>query len=160
MRAARRTVRKHRWKQLRDKMVGVFVTFEPLELDYDIESLLQDDHAALHGEGVTVGDPKYLKYAEKLPATVTDEGWVVSGHEGLTFGVQLREDHSATVSGEGVSELRTDWTVGDDGETVKMEGTICFPEGADVTICTNPVYMTETGNRIPTPQNSLPPPGA
>ena len=40
--------------RLQDKLVGVFVTFEPLDLEFDIEGYLNDHPGVLSGGEVTL----------------------------------------------------------------------------------------------------------
>ena len=89
-----------------DKLVGMFVTFEHLNLDFDMEGLLEDHPEALHGDGVVMSDPEFVQYAGKLPVTVSDDGWVVPGYEGLSFGRLVKEDYSTTIASKAVSFSR------------------------------------------------------
>ena len=131
--------------QNRDKMVGVFVTVESLDLEFDIQALLEDHPYALHGDGVDISDPKYVEYAGKLPVTVTEDGWEVPGYKGVYFGQRLKGNQADPVFNSGVAKLSSHITAGDVVESVEMEGTIYFPEGTEIEIYTNPVYMTEAG---------------
>ena len=131
--------------RMQDKMVGVFVTFDHLNLDFDIEGLLKDHPNALHGDGVIVSDPEFVQYAGKLPVTASDDGWVVPGYEGLSFGRLLKEDYSTTIASNGVSEVNSHIAAGDDGDSFRVEGTIYFPEESEVMLCCNPVYQTPAG---------------
>ena len=131
--------------QFLDKMVGVFVTFESLDLDFDIQALLEDHPYALHGDGVDISDPKYVEYAGKLPVTVTEDGWELPGYEGVFYGRLLTEGYSAEVIGDGIGDVESRIYI-DDGEAgFKVEGIIYFTEGTYVEFYTNPVYMNEAG---------------
>ena len=72
--------------RLQDKLVGVFVTFEPLELDFDIEGYLNDHPGVLSGGEVTLDPGEGMEYAQRLPVTVADGDWLVPGHEGIGIG--------------------------------------------------------------------------
>ena len=128
-----------------DKLVGMFLTFEHLNLDFDMEGLLEDHPEALHGDGVVVSDPEFVQYAGKLPVTVSDDGWVVPGYEGLSFGRLVKEDYSTTIASEAVSEVNSTIATGDDGDLFQVEGIIHFPEESEVMFCCNPVYQTQAG---------------
>ena len=72
--------------RLQDKLAGVFVTFERLDLDFDIEGWLSDNPGALKDGEVTLEPGEGMAYQEKLSVTLSDEGWVVPGHEGISVG--------------------------------------------------------------------------
>ena len=52
--------------QRQDKLVGVFVTFEPMELGFDIEGWLNDNPGALKDGDVTLEPGEGMAYQEKL----------------------------------------------------------------------------------------------
>ena len=131
--------------RLQDRLVGAFVTFAHLELDYDIEGWLSDNPGTL-GEGEITLDPaEGLAYAGRLPAILEEDGLVVPGYEGLSIVRVWKEDYTTTITSEGVAELNSHVMAGDDGDSVAVEGTIYFPAGSEVMLCLNPVYMTEAG---------------
>ena len=71
--------------QFQDKLVGVLVTFEPLDLDFDIEGYLRDNPGVLKGEEVVLEPGEGLEYGQRLWAEVTEEGWSFPGIEGTTL---------------------------------------------------------------------------
>ena len=125
-----------------DKLVGVFVTFAPMELGFDIEGWIEDNGIT---DGAEISMEESLQYQEKLPVTLSDEGWVVPGHEGISVGRYWNGEYWTGFSGEGICEMNSNIAAGDDGDNIKVEGTVYFPEDAEVMLCTNPVYQTPEG---------------
>jgi hypothetical protein len=125
-----------------DKLVGVFVTFEPMELGFDIEGWIEDNGIT---DGAEISMEESLQYQEKRPVTLSDEGWVVPGYEGISVGRYWNGEYWTGFSGEGICEMNSNIAAGDDGDNIKVEGTVYFPEDAEVMLCTNPVYQTPEG---------------
>ena len=125
-----------------DKLVGVFVTFEPMELGFDIEGWIEDNGIT---DGAEISMEESLQYQEKLPVTLSDEGWIVPGHEGISVGRYWNGEYWTGFSGEGICEMNSNIAAGDDGDNIKVEGTVYFPADAEVMLCTNPVYQTPEG---------------
>ena len=125
-----------------DKLVGVIVTFEPMELGFDIEGWIEDNGIT---DGAEISMEESLQYQEKLPVTVSDEGWVVPGYEGISVGRYWNGEYWTGFSGEGICEMNSNIAAGDDGDNIKVEGTVYFPADAEVMLCTNPVYQTPEG---------------
>ena len=128
-----------------DKLVGVFVTFERLELDFDIEGWLSDNPGALKDGEVTLEPGEGVAYQEKLPVTLSDEGWIVPGHEGISVGRYWNGEYWTGFSSEGICELNSNISATDAGDNIAVEGTVYFPADAEVMLCTNPVYQTPEG---------------
>ena len=128
-----------------DKLVGVFVTFERLDLDFDIEGWLNDNPGALKDGEVTLEPGEGMAYQEKLPVTLSDEGWVVPGHEGISVGRYWNGEYWTGFSSEGICELNSNIAATDAGDNIAVEGTVYFPADAEVMLCTNPVYQTPEG---------------
>ena len=125
-----------------DKLVGVFVTFEPMELGFDIEGWIEDNGIT---DGAEISMEESLQYQEKLPVTLSDEGWIVPGHEGISVGRYWNGEYWTGFSSEGICEMNSNIAAGDDGDNIKVEGTVYFPADAEVMLCTNPVYQTPEG---------------
>ena len=138
-----REEKKEDW--LQDQLVGAFVTFEHLELDFDIEGWLNDNPGALEDGEVVLEPGQGNVYQERLIATETEDGWLVSGYEGLSLGWLRKGDYATPVFSEGVCEVSSHFMADDNGDAVAVEGTIYFPAGSEVMLCLNPVYMTEDG---------------
>ena len=136
---------KKREDHIQHRLVGVFITFERLDLEFDIEGWLRDNPGALNGEEITLEPGEGLEYAQRLPVTASEEGWVVPGHEGLSMGRLVMEDYETTFVSEGVSEVNSHIITGDDGDSVEVEGTVYLPAGSQVLFCSNPVYQTAGG---------------
>lgn len=131
--------------RLQDKLVGVLVTFEPLDLDFDIEGYLRDNPGVLKGEEVALEPGEGLEYGQRLWAEVTEEGWSFPGIEGMVMGQMRREDHWMGFSTEGFCEHKTKVERTDTLDAIDEEGTVYFPSGSEVQLCANPVYMTPDG---------------
>ena len=125
-----------------DKLVGVFVTFEPMELGFDIEGWIEDNGIT---DGAEISMEESLQYQEKLPVTLSDEGWVVPGYEGISVGRYWNGEYWTGFSGEGICELNSNIAATDAGDNIAVEGTVYFPADAEVMLCTNPVYQTPEG---------------
>ena len=125
-----------------DKLVGVFVTFEPMELGFDIEGWIEDNGIT---DGAEISMEESLQYQEKRPVTLSAEGWVVPGYEGISVGRYWNGEYWTGFSGEGICEMNSNIAAGDDGDNIKVEGTVYFPADAEVMLCTNPVYQTPEG---------------
>ena len=130
---------------MEDKLVGVFVTFEPLDLDFDIEGYLNDHPGVLSGGEVTLDPGEGMEYAQRLSVTVADGDWLVPGHEGIGVGRYWNGEYWTGFSGEGICELNSNIADGEDGAVIRVEGTVFFPDGSDVELCANPVYQTGEG---------------
>ena len=128
-----------------DKLVGVFVTFEPMELGFDIEGWLNDNPGALKDGDVTLEPGEGMAYQEKLPVTLSEEGWIVPGHEGISVGRYWNGEYWTGFSGEGICELNSNISATDAGDNIAVEGIVYFPADAEVMLCTNPVYQTPEG---------------
>ena len=131
--------------QRQDKLVGVFVTLEPMELGFDIEGWLNDNPGALKDGDVTLEPGEGMAYQEKLPVTIREEGWVVPGHEGISVGRYWNGEYWTGFSSEGICELNSNISATDAGDNIAVEGTVYFPADAEVMLCTNPVYQTPEG---------------
>lgn len=132
--------------RLQDKLVGVFVTFEQLNLEFDIEGYLKDNaHAIVDGEEIVIEPGEGMEYEEKLCAEIGENGWAFPGYDGLVMGQMWEDDHWVGFSTTGFCEHKTHVTRTDTLDSIDEEGTIYVPFGTDVMLCTNPVYMTSEG---------------
>ena len=125
-----------------DKLVGVFITFERMDLDFDIEGWIEDNGIT---DGAEISLEESLQYQEKLPVTLSDEGWVVPGHEGISVGRYWNGEYWTGFSSEGICELNSNISATDAGDNIAVEGTVYFPADAEVMLCINPVYQTPEG---------------
>ena len=125
-----------------DKLVGVFVTFAPMELGFDIEGWIEDNGIT---DGAEISMEESLQYQEKLPVTLSDEGWIVPGHEGISVGRYWNGEYWTGFSSEGICELNSNISATDAGDNIAVEGIVYFPADAEVMLCTNPVYQTPAG---------------
>ena len=127
---------------MEDRLVGVFITFDHMDLDFDIEGWLNDNSLS---DGAVIELGEGLAYQEKFPVTVGNEGWIVAGYEGLSIGRYWNGDYWAGFSSEGICDLNSHIASGEEGDTVRAEGTIYFPSDGTVMFCVNPVYQTAEG---------------
>ena len=128
-----------------DRLAGVFITFERLDLDFDIEGWLNDNGISGDAE---IDMAEGFAYQEKLPVTIGDDGWVVPGHEGLSIGRYWNGEYWTGFSSEGICELNSNIAAGDDGDTIEVEGTVCFPMDSEVMLCANRgVPLTTRGRK-------------
>ena len=129
-----------------DKLVGVFVTFEHLDLEFDIEGWLKDNPGALGDGDITLEPGDGMAYEGKLWAAVTEGGWTFPGIDGLMMGQMWKDDHWAGFSTEGFSEMKTAVEQTETLDSIAEEGTIYVPFDTDSFIFySNPVYMTPDG---------------
>ena len=132
--------------QLQDKLVGVFVTFEHLDLEFDMEGYLSDNIDRIaDGEEIVLEPGEGMEYEERLWAEVGEQGLRFPGYEGLVMGQVWKEDHWAGFSTEGFCEHKTHVNQTDTLDGIEEEGTVYVPFGTDVMFCANPIYMTADG---------------
>lgn len=132
--------------QIEDKLVGVFVTFEHLDLEFDMEGYLNDNIDRIaDGDEIVLEPGEGMAYEEKLWAEVTERGWEFPGYEGMIMGQMWEEDHWTGFSTTGFCEHKTHVNRTDTLDGIEEEGTIYVPFGTEVMLCSNPVYMTPDG---------------
>lgn len=126
---------------MEDKLVGVFVTFDSLNLGIDLESYIRDN-------GMPDGDliEPGREYEGRLYAELGETGWEFPGYEGLIMGQRWREDHWAGFTTEGFCGTSTYVSRSDTLDSIEEEGTIYVPSGTEVMLNCNPVYMTPEGD--------------
>ena len=133
--------------QLQDKLVGVFVTFEHLDLEFDMEGWLNDHAWELEdGEEIVLDYGEGMEYNGKLYARVTDQGWDFPGHEGVILGQMWDVDHWKGFATEGIQDIVTRVNSTDTLDGIQEEGTIYVPaDTKDFIFYYNPVYMSADG---------------
>lgn len=130
-----------------DKLVGVFITFDDLDLGFDMEGYF-NDHAGelVDGGEIVIEEGEAMAYEGKLWAQLGEDGWSFPGYEGLLMGQMWQEDHWAGFSTEGFCERYTHVTQADTMDGIEEEGTIYVPRDTQEFIFySNPVYMTPEG---------------
>ena len=128
------------------KLVGVFVTFEHLDLEFDMEGYLNDNIDRIaDGEEIVIGPGEGMEYEERLWAEVGERGLSFPGYEGLVMGQIWQEDHWVGFSTEGFCEHKTHVDRTDTLDGITEEGTVYVPFGTEVMLCSNPIYMTADG---------------
>lgn len=146
-----------------DRLIGVFVTYEHLDL-FDFEGYMRDNVDTIFAGG-EISESKRDAYQGRLYAALIDKTYtnpetgetttypeyVFEGVEGICFFSALYKDdmgdHYSTGSDDAVSDIRASYSSTDDGGSVSLEGTIYISTtgGPDV-LYFNPVYQTETGD--------------
>lgn len=154
---------------LKDRMVGAFITEDYLDL-FDMDAYLEDNiDKIVAGNSLTVldnGNYTGRLYAEKVEASYTDETGAIYTNwtyefpdlEGIlytNYWNQADDENSAyeqgywssKVSGLGLSELHSYYSVDDTQTTIKDEGTIYLSTAIEKVqrIYLNPVYQDEQG---------------
>lgn len=142
-------------EQTGDKLVGVFVTTEYLDL-FDMEAWLNDNpRAALSGGEIHISDTSGYHgrlYATEKPAYNSDGelsyvDYVFEGLEGFplfTFRYQYGEgeyDAILSSSTEGFSDVHLQM-----GDVTALSGTLYFTPGQYVCFYMNPVYQSADGS--------------
>lgn len=124
-----------------DKLVGVFVTFGPLDLAFDIEGYIRDNGVS-DGEVITGGN----EYEGRLYAELGETGWSFPGYEGLIMGQRWCGDHWSGFTTEGFGGTDTHVTGTDTLDQIEETSTIYVPRDTEnFTFYCNPVYMTPEG---------------
>lgn len=145
-----------------DRLIGVFITTEHLDL-FNVEGYINDHfNGGLTGGEMTI-DGDNSRYNERLYATVTAPGgasdermepgdYVFEGVEGIRYfivsmpGTETTDSYFASIGDEGISDGHTDIKVGDEGESLILEGTIYVaPDIGGHAFFVNPVYQDENG---------------
>lgn len=134
-----------------DKLVGVFVTFEHLDLGFDIEGYIRDNGGISDGEVIQAGS----EYANRLYAKIGESGWEFPGYDGLIMGQMWLEDHWHGFSTEGFCGIDTHVTGSGTSDGIEETGTVYVPMGTAVMLCANPVYMTPEGQYYVVQGNSF-----
>lgn len=120
-----------------DKLVGVFVTFDYLDLPFDMEGYIRDNGMP---QGVVTDGSAY---EGRLYAELGETGWEFPGYEGLIMGQRWREDHWSGFSTEGFCGTDTRVSRTDTVDSIEETGTIYVPIGTqEFCYYCNPVYMT------------------
>lgn len=133
--------------QLQDKLVGVFVTFEYLDLGFDMEGYLNDHPGELTDGGeLVIGPGEGTEYEGRLYAEVGEEGWSFPGYDGILMGQMWDADHWFGFSTEGFCDMKTHFTETETLDGIEEEGTVYVPKDLqDFIFYSNPVYMTPDG---------------
>lgn len=129
----------------RDKLIGVFITQEHLDL-LDMESYARDNlDSILNGEEISAEDA--ARYTERLYAVESEEGYDF-GIEGIGF--FCVEEKIDGVSNShfvqiGPLEMSQHVTAADEGTGVETTGTVYVQAGGYMAFYVNPVYQDSEG---------------
>lgn len=146
----------------KDRFVGVFLTTEHLDL-FDMDAYLNDNiDKIVDGGNITAEDAS--KYNERLYGTIDKHGYTEAkdcDHWEIRFGdlegiaffhsewkEEGQEPFGMIMMGDEVCDVTQHLNTSDEGETVKLTGTIYAlvkKNEESVGFYANPVYMTEAG---------------
>lgn len=140
-----------------DKLVGVFVTFDHLDLPFDMEGYLNDNaHAISDGGEIVVEEGEAMAYEGKLFAEVGERGWEFPGHDGIILGQMWNGDHWVGFTTEGIQDIKSRVSRTDTLDAIEEEGTIYVDAGLEEFIYyVNPVFMTPNGEYYATQGDSF-----
>lgn len=132
-----------------DKLVGVYITTEYLDL-FDFESYLKDNiHTIEDGKIITDGDDS--KYQGRLYATLNDEGqYVFEDINGIPYFhysvTDEKGSYTATTGDDRIADGHVSLKHTDEGQVVCLEGKIYTPPTKDIVhYYINPVYQSKSG---------------
>lgn len=155
-----------------DALIGAFITLEPLDM-MDVEEYFQDHPESLSGEQLILNQAD--GYSKKIYAVLKDQNaakppaidtrdpgdglpvvknqeYVFEDLEGIPFfaaqisGATPEDSYYASMTSEAVSNSHMDLNIGDDLETLSLDGTILFePNREDAVFQINPVYQSADG---------------
>ena len=146
----------------KDRLIGIFVTMEHLDL-FDFEGYLNENmNKVLNGGEISQADSAKYEgrlYADLVEKTLTDaetgrtstaKEFVFEGVEGfLYYEAKIEEgveSYYTSNGDEAISDGHLGITVNDAGESIDMEGTIYMSDaGARNGLYFNPVYQTAAG---------------
>lgn len=143
----------------KDRMVGVFITTEYLDL-FDMEAYLKDHSNLLSGGTIDRSEDSayngriYAKYIEETNEVGTNVRYVFEDLEGILTASYLVKPHGGNLEAywmsavtEGICDVSIAHHARDDGEDHSISGTIYLsPEYIDPCFYFNPVYQTEDGD--------------
>ncbi|MCL2867469.1 MAG: hypothetical protein FWF47_06900 [Clostridia bacterium] len=150
----------------RDRLIGVYITTEYLDL-FDYDGYLSDNLKRFQGGEVNIDGSATQKYQGRLYAVLTSrqlldeetgettliQEYVFEGPEGIPYCVPLlqtaEEENSyiATPSDPAVSEGHTNIFIGEDEDSLAIDGTIYItPANQTHTYYFNPVYQCADGS--------------
>lgn len=146
----------------KDRLIGIFVTMEHLDL-FDFEGYLNENmNKVLNGGEISQSDSAKYEgrlYADLVERTLTDaesgrtstaKEFVFEGVEGfLYYEAKIEEDGESYYTSNGdeaISDGHLGINVNDAGESIDMEGTIYMSaSGTQNCLYFNPVYQTAEG---------------
>ncbi|MDL2234899.1 hypothetical protein LJC07_01940 [Christensenellaceae bacterium OttesenSCG-928-L17] len=145
------------------RMIGMFITWEPLDL-FDMEAFLNDNIGGIADGGDVIADHASGAYNGRLYATLQEQTvtseesgepytlheYVFEGLEGLSFFSARHnvgsEEYISSTQSEGVSAVHLAQNVSDTGTTTSLEGTIYVVPGTIRILYFNPVYQMDDGS--------------
>lgn len=148
-----------REEKQRDRMVGVFITTDYLDL-FDMEAYLKDHSNLLSGgtiapeDDFTYANRIYAKHIEQISETGTFVRYIFEDLEGIVAAAYLVKPNGGVLESywmsdvtEGICDVSLTHNSRDDGEDHSITGTIYLsPEFPDPCFYFNPIYQTEEGD--------------
>ncbi|HHY63958.1 MAG TPA: hypothetical protein GX501_02835 [Clostridiaceae bacterium] len=143
----------------RDRLIGVFITDEYLDL-FDTEKFLNDNAGKFFPGGLNNLNIDYSKYQKRLYATLVPKAgehpdakeYVFEGVDGIPFYAarvpadEKENSYITTVTGKVVCDVHTSFILRDDEDSIILEGTVYVtPDTADTIYQFNPVYQSHDG---------------
>ena len=71
--------------RIQDKLVGVFITFEYLDADFDFEGWLKDNPGAISDGETKLDFDESMAYSERIPVLMGEVEWIVPGYSGMSM---------------------------------------------------------------------------
>lgn len=132
--------------EMKDKLVGVFVTFDYMGSESDIADWLEEHPEAMQGEDIVLNFAEGMENSTWIPMQAGESEWIVSGVEGLSMGEYWNGEYWTGFTTEGFCDVRTHVQAYENADAVWNEATIYVPMDAEVMTYVNPVYQTEAGD--------------
>lgn len=132
---------------MQDKLVGVVVTIEYLDL-FDMDAWLADNADSLvDGGTLTVDEGEAAKYQNRIYAVMDEEGgYRFPGVDGIYLCQMWKEDHWSSFATEGFCQVHSKVNCSDTTDSIEQTATIYVPSDTkEAFFVSNPVYMTPDG---------------
>lgn len=141
--------------RIQDKLVGVFITFEYLDADFDFEGWLKDNPGAISDGETKLDFAESMAYSERIPVLMGEVEWIVPGYSGMSMAHYYNGEYWASFSTEGLCDIKSRLIAGETADTIEEEATIYLPMDAEAMIHCNPVYETAAGEYYTVPAMGL-----
>lgn len=132
--------------KMKDKLAGVFVTFDYMGSESDIADWLEGHPEAMKGEDIVLNFAEGMENSTWIPVQLGESEWIISGVEGLSMGEYWNGDYWTGFSTEGLCEVRTHVTGDENADEIWNEATIFVPVDSEVMCYVNSVYQTGDGD--------------
>ncbi len=126
-------------KPLEDRLVGVFVTQDYLDL-LDLETYLQE-----HPEDVLDGELEPMDRGRVYATMSADGTFYFEGYEGMYLCNYYDGETQCSFSTEGLCDVEANYADTNAGRVIEEKGTIRITGTEGISFYTNPVYQTHDG---------------